>query len=77
MNQFEPNEVEALKKMAKERIAFEFSELDALKKVAKERMAYDTLTNKIKTNWIWLVGSGVLTLFLLWDKIHALVLGVK
>ena len=56
---------------------FEPSELQALKKVAQERIAYDTLTNKLKQNWIWGVGAGILALWALWDKILPYLTGVK
>lgn len=56
---------------------FEPSELEALRKVARERIAYDTLTNKVKQNWIWAVGAGVLTIWALWDNVHSLLTGVK
>lgn len=32
--------------------------------------AYDKLTNMLKSSWIWVVGGGILTLFLLWDRLH-------
>jgi hypothetical protein len=56
---------------------FDKKELEALKKIASERIAYDTLTNKLKSNWIWIVGGGVLTIWALWDKFHALLFTVK
>ena len=51
---------------------FNPDEYEALKKVAKERMAYDTITTKLKNNWIWVVGAGALSIWALWDNIHAL-----
>lgn len=56
---------------------FDKKEIEALKKIATERIAYDTLTQKLKTNWIWIVGGGVLTIWALWDKVHALFITVK
>lgn len=48
---------------------FEPSEIDALKQVARERMAFDTIRNKVKSTWIWVVATGALTCWALWDKI--------
>jgi len=52
-------------------------EHEALKQVAREKMAYNTLTNKIKQNWVWGVGAGVLGLWALWDRILPYLTGVK
>jgi len=56
---------------------FEPSEIEALKRVAKERMAYDTITQKLKSAWIWAVAVGVISVWALSDKIYALLHGVK
>lgn len=56
---------------------FDKKEIEALKEVATERIVYDTLTQKLKTNWIWIIGSSVLTIWALWDKIHTLFITVK
>ncbi len=56
---------------------FDKREIEILKKVATERIAYDTLTQKLKTNWIWIVGAGILAIWGLWDKVHTLFIGVK
>jgi hypothetical protein len=56
---------------------FDEDEVEALKKMANERMAYDTIFTKFKNSWVWVVGAGVLTLWALWDNVHALLTGVK
>lgn len=56
---------------------FDQDEYEALRKMAKERIAYDTIFAKWKNTWVWGVGAGLLGLFLLWDKIHAFIYGVK
>ena len=56
---------------------FNEDEVEALRKVAKERIAYDTIQNKLKTHWIWIIGAGALSLWALWDKLHEFIIGVK
>lgn len=48
---------------------FDQEEIDALRKIAKERIAYDTITSKLKNNWIWVVATGVLTIWAVSDHI--------
>lgn len=47
---------------------------EILKIMIEREQAYDRLTSMLKSSWIWIVGGGMLTLVLLWDRIH---LGVK
>lgn len=50
---------------------FDKDEIEALRKIAKERIAYDTITNKVKSSWIWIVGGGAVSIFIFWEKISA------
>jgi len=52
---------------------FDKDEIEALRQIAKERIAYTTITTKIKNNWIWVVATGVLAVWALWDQIHAFI----
>lgn len=45
---------------------------ELLKAMIEREQAYTWLTNTLKNNWIWLVGSGILTIWLLYDKVHLL-----
>lgn len=45
-------------------------------KIIAERRAYNTFTDALKNNWIFVVGAGLLALWGLWDQIHSLI-GVK
>lgn len=49
-------------------------EYEVLKTMIEREQTYTRLTNSLKSSWIWIVGGGALTLFLLWDRIH---MGVK
>lgn len=45
---------------------------EVLKNMIEREQSYDRLTSTLKSSWIWIVGGGILTLFLLWDR-----LGIK
>lgn len=47
---------------------------EVLKTMIEREETYTRLTNALKSSWIWVIGGGILTLILLWDRIH---LGVK
>ena len=45
-------------------------EYEVLKVMIEREQTYDRLTGMLKSSWIWVVGGGVLTLILLWDRFH-------
>jgi len=49
------------------------SQYELLKTMIKREEANLWLTNALKNSWIWIVGGGVLTIWLLFDKFN----GVK
>ena len=49
------------------------SEYNRLKNMLERERAYDWLTTKIKTHAIWIVGGGILTLWILYDKFQLLI----
>lgn len=49
-------------------------EYEMLKVMIKREEASQWFVNYLKSSWVWVIGGGVLTLILLWDRIH---LGVK
>lgn len=42
---------------------------ERLKTMIEREEAYDRLTSMLKSSWIWIVGGGMLTIFLLYDRI--------
>lgn len=46
------------------------SQYDILREVIRREEAYNYWTARIKSSWVFVVGGGILTIFLLWDKIH-------
>lgn len=46
------------------------AQYEVLKQMIKREQAYGWFASALKSYWLWVVGSGVLTLLLLWDKIH-------
>ena len=51
------------------------SDAKVWRKMVDERKAYDTIIQKIKLNWMWIVGAGVLTMFGLYEKFQAYLFG--
>lgn len=51
------------------------SQYAVLKNMLKREEAYGTFVGMIKSNWIFVVAGGVLSLWALWDKI--VLLGAK
>jgi len=51
------------------------SQYVVLKNMLRREEAYGTFVGMIKSNWIFIVAGGVLSLWALWDKIT--LLGVK
>lgn len=51
-------------------------DLEIIRNVIKREKAYNWFTGAMKSTSIWIVAGGVVTLFVLWDKIIALI-GVK
>lgn len=48
---------------------------ELLKKMIEREQAYNWIKNTLSNNWIWVVGGGVLTFWLLFDKINLLING--
>lgn len=48
------------------------SEYDRLKKILERERAYDWIGVKLRNHLIWILGTGALTLFLLWEKLQFL-----
>lgn len=48
-----------------------------LMKMIEREEGYDWLTLTLSTSWIWVVGGGVLTIWLLYDKLQSVLNGVK
>lgn len=46
-----------------------------LKEMIKRDQAYDWLTKKLKSNWLFVVGGGALTLWALYDKFQTALFG--
>lgn len=42
---------------------------EMLKTMIKREEASQWFINSLKHSWVWVVGGGILTLFLLWDRI--------
>lgn len=54
------------------------SEAQILKILIKEREAYNLFVNKLKGTYVFFIATGILALWALWDKIHAILIsGVK
>lgn len=53
------------------------SQYEILKVIIQREEAYNWLTGNLKSSWLWIVGGGILTIWLLYDKIHFLFNGVK
>lgn len=51
------------------------SEYKVMRELIKERETYNNLVHKLKTNWIWFIAGGILTLWALWDKFSAAITG--
>lgn len=49
-------------------------EYEILKTMIKREEASQWFVNYMKSSWVWIVGGGILSVILLWDRIH---LGVK
>jgi hypothetical protein len=45
---------------------------ETLKLMIEREQAYNWFINTIKNNWLWVVGGGVLSIWLLYDKFHIL-----
>lgn len=45
------------------------SQYEMLKKMIKREEANEWFVNSLKNSWIWIVGGGILTLIMLWDRI--------
>ena len=41
-----------------------------LQTMIEREETYSRLTGMFKSTWIWVVGGGILTLILLWDRLH-------
>lgn len=46
-------------------------------KIIEREEGYNWLSGTLSTSWIWVVGGGVLTIWLLYDKLHILLNGVE
>lgn len=42
---------------------------EVLKVMIEREQTYDRLTSMLKSSWIWIVGGGILTIILLYDRI--------
>lgn len=51
------------------------SEYKVMREIIQERETYNNLVLKLKTNWIWFIAGGLLTLFALWDRFHEFLIG--
>ncbi len=51
------------------------SQAKTLRRIIQREEAYDLFTTKLKTNWIWIVGGGLVTLFVLYEKFNTLIAG--
>lgn len=47
---------------------------ELLKTMIEREEAYGWFTNTLKSSWLWIVGGGVLTLIMLYDRFHV---GIK
>lgn len=45
-------------------------EYEVLKVLIEREQTYSRLTNSLKSSWIWVVGGGILTLIMLYDRFH-------
>ena len=52
-------------------------DLEIVRAVIEREKAYNWLTGTLKHNWIWAVAGGALAVYGLWDKLHALLIGIK
>jgi len=48
---------------------------EVLKNMIEREQSYSRLTGMLKSSWLWVVGGGILTFYLLWDRF--LHIGVK
>jgi hypothetical protein len=46
------------------------SEYKLLKEMIARQEAYNWLTSRLKNSWLWVVGGGILTIWMLYDKFH-------
>lgn len=45
-------------------------EYEMLKTIIAREEAYNWLTSALRSNWLWIVGGGILTLIMLYDRLH-------
>lgn len=53
------------------------SQYEILREVIRREEAYNYWANRLKSTWIFIAGGGILTLWLLWDRIHIVLTGIK
>ena len=46
---------------------------EILRKIIAREEAMGWLESKWRTHWVWVIGGGLVTIFVLWDRIQALV----
>lgn len=42
---------------------------EIMRLLIKREQTLNNVTNILRSSWVWIVGGGILTLWLLWDKI--------
>lgn len=53
------------------------AEYEILKDMIQREQAFNWFKNAIRTNLIWVVGGGIVTFLLMYEKFNALIHGVK
>lgn len=43
---------------------------EMLKDIIAREEAYNWFTSALRSSWLWIVGGGILTLILLYDRLH-------
>ena len=46
------------------------ADYEILRKMIDERIASSWFENWVRGHWVWVIGGGILTIILLWDKVH-------
>ena len=52
------------------------SQYELLKTMIKREEAYNWVINGLRNNLVWIVSGGILTIFMLYDKIHLYMQGM-
>lgn len=52
------------------------SQYELLKTIIEREEAYNWFINRLRNNLVWVVAGGILTIFMLYDKIHLYMQGM-